>query len=244
MKLPLAPIGIAAGVGVAAYVAGQQISKSIPFFQTNWYAFPGALIAGGLFVATKSMPVGLGMAAAGGALGYFQYAAATGQTTAGTASTTSTTQPSALPASTSTASTTPATNGSSQSTATQLAQTAANAATGAANSTGTSPGGTGNSTGSSTDTGAGSSVSDGSTGTSAAGSSGYSAGALMHGPPMASHIPRWNRSPNVGHVQDYNRSRGAGALMHGPAMASHLAPWRRGGAGHYSDGDAAGLTSD
>jgi hypothetical protein len=69
--------------------------------------------------------------------------------------------------------------------------------------------------------------------TSGNATSGYSAGALMHGPPMNSHLAVWRRNPRMG----------AGALIHGPHPSSHLAHWRGVGAGHYSSDDAAGLES-
>lgn len=171
-KLPLAPVGIALGTGVVAYLAGVRLAKSVQWFQQHWYAVPAAAVGGGLLIARKHAPIGLGLAGAGGAIGYFQYAAAKGQqtipqatttppATTGTTPATSQTQPASY---TPPASTTPTPTGGTtdQGGASQTAQDALNALLGGGSGTGASDAGT-SVGGTATDTG----------------TNGYGAGALM-----------------------------------------------------------------
>lgn len=219
-KLPLVTIGIAAGAGIATYFAATQLSQRVAFMQQHPIATPVTLAAIGVLVAKKHMPIGLGIAGAAGAIGYLQYKA--GATAAPQAQPTPT-QQQTTPANyqpASTPGTTPgATTPSGGDTGQQAIQSLIDAA---------QQGGTGDQSG--TTTGAG----DGSTGTA-----GYSAGKLLSGPHMHSHLKHWRG--------------GAGALLSGPRPASHLAPWHR-NAGHYDApapgeagslrGGAFGLTSD
>lgn len=217
-KLPLVPIGIAAGAGIATYFAASQLSQRVAFMQQHPIAAPATLAAIGVLVAKKHLPIGLGIAGAAGAIGYLQYKAG------------ATAQPQASTAPPAPASTVPA-NYQPQPT--------------------TQPGTTDTSTPSGTDqtgaqvqnlidqaTGQTTGAGDGTTGT---GTAGYSAGKLLSGPHMHSHLANWRQRGN------------AGALMSGPRPHSHLAPWHR-NAGHYDApapgeagglrGGAFGLTSD
>lgn len=219
-KLPLVPIGIAAGAGIATYFAATQLSQRVAFMQQHPIAAPVALAAVGVLVAKKHLPIGLGIAGAAGAIGYLQYKA--GATPAPSASTVA---PSTTPATYQPASTTPAATPGTvpSSTGTDTTSQASQAlvdqlAGGGGDQSGTTPGG----------------ASDGT------GTAGYSAGKLLSGPHMHSHLKNWRRG-------------GAGALLSGPRPASHLAPWHR-NAGHYDApapgeagglrGGAHGLTSD
>ncbi len=218
-KLPLVPIAIAAGAGLGTYFAATQLSQRVAFFQQHPIGTPLALAAVGVLVAKKHLPIGLGIAGAAGAIGYLQYKAGAATTPAATTPTQQATTPAAYqPAAATTPTTTPGTVPSSDQggTTQQLADAASQYAQGSQDQ-GTTQGGA--------DTGTG--------------TAGYSAGKLLSGPHMHSHLANWRR--------------GSGALLSGPRPHSHLAPWHR-NAGHYDQpapgeagglrGGAHGLTSD
>jgi hypothetical protein len=225
-KLPIVPVAIGLGAGVATYFAATQLSQRVAFMQQHPMAAPVTLAAIGVLVAKKHVPIGIGIAGAAGAIGYLQYKAGTTTTpVAGTTPTQTATQP--QPASQTTpASTTPS------GTSTDPAQTALNQATQQPSQTDQSGQG-------STD---GSQPADG----SGTGTAGYSAGKLLSGPHMHSHLANWRRG-GAGALM------GSGKLLSGPRPHSHLAPWHR-NAGHYDApapgeagglrGGAFGLTSD
>lgn len=208
-KLPLVPIGIAAGAGIATYFAATQLSQRVAFMQQHPLGAPLALAAVGVLVAKKHLPIGLGIAGAAGAIGYLQYKA--GATTTPAASTVA---PATTPATYQPASTTPTTTPGTTTTPGAPADTTSTVASTAQSLIDQAQGGT--------------TPSDGSTAT---GTAGYSAGKLLSGPHMHSHLANWQRRG------------GAGALLSGPRPTSHLAPWHR-NAGHYdapAPGEAGGL---
>jgi hypothetical protein len=211
-KLPLVPIGIAAGAGIATYFAATQLSQRVAFMQQHPIAAPATLAAIGVLVAKKHLPIGLGIAGAAGAIGYLQYkAGATAQPQP------STVQPQTVPATYQPATTQPTTQPGTASTPGGTSDTGQQVS----NIVDQLSGG-GDQSGTTTGAGTGT---DGSTGTA-----GYSAGKLLSGPHMHSHLKKWSRG-------------GAGALLSGPRPASHLAPWHR-NAGHYdapAPGEAGGL---
>jgi hypothetical protein len=221
-KLPLVPIAIAAGAGLGTYFAATQLSQRVAFFQQHPIGTPLTLAAVGVLIAKKHLPIGLGIAGAAGAIGYLQYKAGAAQPQAQPTPT----QTSTTPAAYQPATTQPATPGAVPSTGTdptggavQQGLNALNQGQGTDDGSGTTP-----------------SAGDGSTGTA-----GYSAGKLLSGPHMHSHLKTWRRGGD------------AGALLSGPRPHSHLAPWHR-NAGHYDApapgeagglrGGAHGLTSD
>jgi len=229
-KLPIVPVAIAAGAGIATYFAATQLSQRVTSLQSQPLATPAILLAVGVLVAKKHVPIGIGIAGAAGAIGYLNYKAGTTTAATTTASTTSTaTAPAAstTPASTTTPSTTTPASTTDTSNATATGQQALNNLTGSSTGAGTDTSGT------STDT-------SGSTGTS-----GYSAGKLLSGPHMHSHLANWRRGSGA--------LMASGKLLSGPRPHSHLAPWHR-NAGHYDApapgeagglrGGAFGLTSD
>lgn len=111
MKLPLKEGALALGSGVVAYIGGVQIQKASTWAAQHWYAVPAVVGGVGLVAASKkkSMPIGVALIGAAGAIGYFAYAAAKGQPTmqaqsgatppATTTQTTSQVQPTSVPAS-------------------------------------------------------------------------------------------------------------------------------------------------
>jgi len=224
-KLPVVQIAIAGGAGIATYFAATQLSQRVAFMQQHPIAAPAALAAVGVLIAKKHLPIGLGIAGAAGAIGYLQYkAGTTTQPVAGTTPVQQQTQPSNIPTST------PGTTADNTGTSTPggVAQNVSDALQGQQGST---------------DQGAQPASGDG-TGT---GTAGYSAGKLLSGPHMHSHLATWRGGAGA------LMHRGTGKLINGPSPHSHLAPWHR-NAGHYDApapgeagglrGGAYGLTSD
>jgi hypothetical protein len=224
-KLPIVPVAIGLGAGVATYFAATQLSQRVAFMQQHPMAAPATLAAIGVLIAKKHVPIGLGIAGAAGAIGYLQYKA--GTTTTPTAATTPT-QTATQPQPAQQASTTPSSTGTS----TDPAQQALNQAQ--------------QFTGSQTDQSGQGSTDQSQPDGSGTGTAGYSAGKLLSGPHVHSHLATWRRG-GAGALM------GSGKLLSGPRPHSHLAPWHR-NAGHYDApapgeagglrGGAFGLTSD
>jgi len=217
-KLPVVPVAIGVGAGIATYFAATQLSQRVAFMQQHPLATPAALAAIGVLIAKKHVPIGIGIAGAAGAIGYLQYkAGATTQPTASTPTQQATT-PSAYTPPAATPGTVPASTQQPSSGTDSTGQAINDVSQAIQNANG----------GSSTPT-------DG----ASTGTAGYSAGKLLSGPHAHSHLATWRRGSGAllsgprpaSHLAPWHRNAG-----HYDAPAPGEAGGLRGG--------AHGLSSD